>query len=487
MVNFGSFFRRKAPNMGAPAQPAYNTANLNTQVRGLVSAIRKLRGTVPSDFQTVNAFVNATKAERATMNRAIVNFINKYNKAVEKTNVAAAVPAPTTVEQATNATRQAVTASQQVQRQVAQANKYTNMSANNLSREAAKNLSPNNRTKLRNAINKKLQTLNKTSRQYENLTNAVAKLPPTRQQGLQGEAAALPVPELSNKNNKRNLLKTLTNANLANNTKVNAAIKKIRGMNPNANWTNVNANGFTNAQKKVLNGLKQGKNYVGLTRQATPGHNVDEGNLSTDVCTGPASGKPRSQAGTDPAPGKLTAPTATQQPSVGQGTSSVQNLYRQYPLLNRVKSTLNSVQNTEESTGKAQYTILQTAQRPGLRGRTGPYMNKFNWSALKNDSRLNPAQKKTVNKILASLQVPVRDKFRNRPPLNFNIKNKKFLKENGSVNIAKLNAEVRNRLPKERVVLPPKNENVFYNAQQQFNNKNQGAQMFRQHREAYGN
>lgn len=134
--------------------------------------------------------------------------------------------------------------------------------------------------------------------------------------------------------------------------------------------------------------------------------------------------------------------------------------------MTRVKNILNSVQNTEESTGKAQYKILQTPQKPGARGRFGAFMNKFNWSALKNDSRLSAAQKKTIDKILASLQVPVRDKFRNRPALNFNLE--KFRKANGQLNIPKLNAEVRRRLPVNK---PPKNTNVFYNAQQQFNNK----------------
>ena len=152
--------------------------------------------------------------------------------------------------------------------------------------------------------------------------------------------------------------------------------------------------------------------------------------------------------------------------------------------MTRVKNVLNSVQNTEESTGKAQYKILQTAQKPGARGRFGPYMNKFNWSALKNDTRLSAAQKKTIDKILASLQVPVRDKFRNRPPLNFNIE--KFRKANGQLDIPKLNAEVRRRLPVNKPVKG--NNNVFYNAQQQFNtNKNLASQMLRQHRQTFGN
>jgi len=77
-------------------------------------------------------------------------------------------------------------------------------------------------------------------------------------------------------NERVNLLKTLTNLNT--NAKVNAAIKEIRGKNPNANWKNTKANGLTNGQKKVLNGLKMGKNYVGLVRQKTANVNVNLGN-----------------------------------------------------------------------------------------------------------------------------------------------------------------------------------------------------------------
>jgi hypothetical protein len=226
MPNFSSFFKRKAPNQN------FNTANLNAKVQGLVTGLRQLKGSLPTNFQTNNAFMNGTKAERNALNKSIVNFIRKYNKGVIQTVVAATAPTPTTVAQATNATQQAVNAARQVQRQVNQAN------AN-----------------------------------------------PTRAQGLMNVATA---PELSNKNNKRNLLKTLTNANLSNNTKINATIKKIRGLNPNANWANVNANGFTNAQKKVLNGLKQGKNYVGLKRQATPAGNVNVGSLFDSTQAPPA-------------------------------------------------------------------------------------------------------------------------------------------------------------------------------------------------------
>jgi hypothetical protein len=81
---------------------------------------------------------------------------------------------------------------------------------------------------------------------------------------------------LKKPNERVNLLKTLTNLNT--NAKVNAAIKEIRGRNPNANWKNTKANGLTNGQKKVLNGLKMGKNYAGLVRQKAPNVNVNLGN-----------------------------------------------------------------------------------------------------------------------------------------------------------------------------------------------------------------
>ena len=87
--------------------------------------------------------------------------------------------------------------------------------------------------------------------------------------------------------------------------------------------------------------------------------------------------------------------------------------------MNKVKNILNSVQNTENSTGNAQYQILKSPQ-PGKQKRFGPWMNKaLNWSKLKNDPRLSAAQKKTIDKILVSLKVPVRDTRKNRPPINF--------------------------------------------------------------------
>jgi hypothetical protein len=156
-------------------------------------------------------------------------------------------------------------------------------------------------------------------------------------------------------------------------------------------------------------------------------------------------------------------------------------LYEQYPILQRVKNTLNSVQNTEESTGKAQYAILKTSQVPGVKGRFGAYMNKFNWKALKNDPRLTAAQKKTVNKILVSLQVPARDEFRNRPALTFNT---------AGLTLAQVNKKVRENLARKKTRNNPvfqNSKNVFHNAKQTFNNPTFNLMAARQHRESFGN
>lgn len=170
--------------------------------------------------------------------------------------------------------------------------------------------------------------------------------------------------------------------------------------------------------------------------------------------------------------GNLTAPPATQQPSGG----APKTIYEDYPLLNRVKNVLNSVQNSENSTGKAQHRILKVPQKPGMRGRFGPYMNKFNWSKLKNDPRLSAAQKKTVNKIIVSLQVPTRDEFSNRPPIMFNPT---------GMTIAQVNSKIRAALPNVKT-----NNNVFHNTKTTFNNplyNNENLRTASQHRQAFGN
>jgi len=108
-------------------------------------------------------------------------------------------------------------------------------------------------------------------------------------------------------------------------------------------------------------------------------------------------------------------------------------------------------------------------------------MNKFNWTALKNDPRLTAAQKKTVNKILLSLQVPARDEFRNRPAITFNT---------AGMTISQVNAKIRKNEEQKRVRNNPifeNNKNVFHNAKQTFNNPTFNMNAARQHREAFGN
>ena len=110
-------------------------------------------------------------------------------------------------------------------------------------------------------------------------------------------------------------------------------------------------------------------------------------------------------------------------------------------------------------------------------------MNKFNWSALKNDPRLTAPQKKTVNKILVSLQVPARDEYRNRPAITFNTT---------GMTIAQVNAKVRKNLAQKKTRNNPffenNSKNVFHIVKYStFNNPTFNLQTARQHREAFGN
>ena len=108
-------------------------------------------------------------------------------------------------------------------------------------------------------------------------------------------------------------------------------------------------------------------------------------------------------------------------------------------------------------------------------------MNKFNWMALKNDPRLTAPQKKTVNKILVSLQVPARDEFRNRPAITFNAV---------GMTIAQVNAKIRKNMAQKKTFNNPIFENnkpAFQKATQTFNNPTFNMNAARQHREAFGN
>lgn len=220
-----------------------NTKALSNALKNYVTSIRTLRNANPFGLSR-NTLINSTAANRNKINRAIANYVMNVNKA-----------------------------------------KYLNTAARQAIPMAQTGAVPE--SAVAPVVAAAAQQNNQTARAAQEVQMAAAGAP-TRRQGLITEVTTPAAPELSNKNNKRNILKTLTNANLANNTKINATIKKIRGMNPNANWANVNANGFTNAQKKVLNGLKMGKNYVGLKRQATPAGNVNVGSLFAPTQAPPA-------------------------------------------------------------------------------------------------------------------------------------------------------------------------------------------------------
>jgi hypothetical protein len=146
---------------------------------------------------------------------------------------------------------------------------YANQNLNALATKvnnAAKNVTLNNNARARLNIVKK------------HIKSAMNAKEPTRANELVKQASQPAPANQPVANNRKNMLKNLTNLNT--NAKVNAVIKEIRGKNPNSNWTNVNANGLTNGQKQVLNGLKMGKNYTGITRSTTSAaNNINAGNL----------------------------------------------------------------------------------------------------------------------------------------------------------------------------------------------------------------
>ena len=107
------------------------------------------------------------------MNKAVVNFILKYNKGVVETTVAASAPGLTTFKQAQTAVGQAVNAAQQIQ----QVKNYLTMSANNLAKEANRtNMTVNNKAKLLNAINRQLRTIPRYTPRHDLLSKAKSKL-----------------------------------------------------------------------------------------------------------------------------------------------------------------------------------------------------------------------------------------------------------------------------------------------------------------------
>lgn len=157
-------------------------------------------------------------------------------------------------------------------------------------------------------------------------------------------------------------------------------------------------------------------------------------------------------------------------------------IYDEFPILTRVKNVLNSVENSENSTGRAQYKILQTPQGTGKTARFGAFMNKFNWSKLKNDERLSAAQRKTVNKILISLQVPARDKFRNRPAITFNPNGMTVAQVNQKVRASIATRPVAQASPSTQRQTPVMRTNPTF-----VENNGSALRAARQNREAFGN
>jgi hypothetical protein len=163
---------------------------------------------------------------------------------------------------------------------------------------------------------------------------------------------------------------------------------------------------------------------------------------------------------------------------VGQTKS----IYDEYPLLKRVEPILSSVQNSENSTGRAQYRILQTPQGTGKTARFGKFMNVFKWSTLRNDERLSAAQRKTVNKILISLQVPARDKFRNRPAITFNPNGMTVAQINQKVRATMVTRPVVQNSPNAQSQRPVMRRNPTF-----VENSGANLRAARQHRQAFGN
>jgi len=151
---------QKKPANIVPNFNKENLAGLNAQVRGLANALRQIRSTAqPSATLSNNIYMSSTKNQRDSLNKAIVKFITKYNKAVAQTSAAAAVPTPAAVVQATQTTQQAVKAATNVSNvktnvlmQQAQKMNKVAQNANNLNvimSQVLKNLPPNanNKTK----------------------------------------------------------------------------------------------------------------------------------------------------------------------------------------------------------------------------------------------------------------------------------------------------------------------------------------------------
>jgi hypothetical protein len=250
------------PQAVVNAKNNVNTKALSNALTNYVKSIRTLRNANPFGLSR-NVLINSTATNRNKVNRAIANYVMNVNKARYLNTAASqviplaqmgAVPEPIASPVVNAAARQ---------------NNKTALAAQQVQQAAPPPLPPKP-VKMNTANAENMAYLNSLGNMLN--TNTIKKVQKIYNEPFSSNAVKKKALEVLNRlkkpNERVNLLKTLTNLNT--NAKVNAAIKEIRGRNPNANWANVKTNGLTNGQKKVLNGLKMGKNYVGLVRQKTP-------------------------------------------------------------------------------------------------------------------------------------------------------------------------------------------------------------------------
>ena len=206
MPNATGFLSRLLPK---PKITGPNSKNLNTAIRAWAAATRKTRNV--NNVFNKNALILANPGEVKALQAAIMNYLMAYNKAQYKVGQAQNEPNAGNVKGAESALEAAAGAAER---------------AGNV----AENVSEN--------IGRRAALL------AEAAAPEVQRQRPANQQSLTG-------------NERRNLLKNLTSENTANNTMVANVARRILKTNPNSKWANVNANGLTNGQRKVLNALKQ--------------------------------------------------------------------------------------------------------------------------------------------------------------------------------------------------------------------------------------
>ena len=219
MPNASGFLSRLLPT---PKITGPNSGALNTAIRAWATATRKTRNA--TNVFNKNALLLANPGEVKALHGAIMNYLMAYNKANYKVSQAQAEPNAGNVKGAESALEAAAGA----------ANKAASVAEN-----------------VSGKIDRRVALL------AEAATPEVQRQRPANQQSLTG-------------NERRNLLKNLTNENTANNTMVANVARRILKINPNSKWANVNANGLTNGQRKVLNALKQAQASSQAPRQAPP-------------------------------------------------------------------------------------------------------------------------------------------------------------------------------------------------------------------------